>query len=333
MFGFLYAPAPSCGSSAKSLYQSIFCGLSCRLHADYSASARFLVNRDSTFLALAGSALAHEDTPMIERTCCNPLANKKPVSCHADSLSYAAAVTVSGLATKLEDNADDERGWRGYLPKLAGGIIYPARDEATAVLNSSGFPTQHVIQALGQQSRIEQSKAGFKDASAPTAEAYGSIFSHLAKINRRPETKRSLFLLGSSLGRLVYWKDALDDWEKDQQRGRFNPLRYQSAEELPALVNQEFSQLQSATADIPWRRHSGLINSVISHTTEHHQEGMIRPGGTQKKKKRRNKDSWCDCFCTDCSGCPDCGSCCECSSDSSSTCACDCSSCSCCPCD
>ncbi len=316
MFGFLYAPAPNCGSSEKSLYQSIFCGLSCRLHSDYSAAARFLVNRDSTFLALAGAALAEQDAPMQERTCCNPLANKKPVCGHADSLSYAAAVTVSGLATKLQDNVDDESGWRKHLPKLAGNIIAPARDEATAVLNSLEFPTRQVIKTLTQQTKIENNKAGFMDASEPTAHTYGSIFSHLAKITHQANSHQSLFLLGSSLGRLIYWKDALDDWETDQQRGRFNPLSYQPAHELPALVNQEFTQLKSSVAAIPWKRHSELITSVISHTAQHHQAIMTASQKSRKsrKKKKRESSSWwsyCDCCCTDC-GCDSCGcdSCC-----------------------
>ncbi|WP_435892575.1 DUF5685 family protein [Oceaniferula spumae] len=327
MFGFLYAPAPSCGSSAKSLYQSIFCGLSCQLSADYSPAARFLVNRDSTFLALAGSALADIDTPMLERTCCNPLAKRKPVSCHAPSLSYAAAVTVSGLAAKLDDNTQDERGWRKQLPRLASSTLAPARDKAIGVLNSAQFPTMELIDHLGQQESIEQGKAGFMAASEPTAQAYGRIFSHLAEIHLRPLAKLPLFRLGSSLGRLIYWKDALDDWQDDQRRGRFNPLNHQSPDELPDLVRAEFDQLQTATAEIPWRRHSGLIGSVIGHTVHHHQEMLGGPGiGGGKKKKKDH--SWLDCWGCDCCCC-DCGSC-STGADASGGC---CSGCDCCPCD
>jgi len=262
---------------------------------------------------------------MQERTCCNPLANKKPICCHAESLSYAAAVTVSGLATKLQDNADDESGWRKHLPKLAGNIISPARDEATAVLNSSGFPTQQVIKTLAQQTEIETNKAGFMDASEPTAQAYGSIFSHLAKITHQASSHPSLFLLGSSLGRLIYWKDALDDWETDQQRGRFNPLNYQPAHELPALVNEQFTQLKSSVAAIPWKRHRELITSVISHTAQHHQAMMTASQRSKKSRKRKKQegDSWwnsCDCCCTDCG----------CGTSSCDSCGCD--SCDCCPC-
>lgn len=328
MFGYLYAPAPTCGSSAKSLYQSIFCGLSCRLSSDYSPAARFLVNRDSTFLALAGAALAHEDTPMQLRTCCNPLAKEKPVACHAPSLSYAAAVTISGLATKLADNADDERGWRKQLPAWAGSLISPARDKATGVLNSSGFPTAKVIDQLQQQSTIEATGAGFTAASEPTAQSYGQIFSHLASLHGRSQLSRPLWMLGSSLGRLIYWKDAIDDWQDDIRRGQFNPLNHESPDRLPALVRAEFDQLQSATAAIPWNQHAALISSVIDHSIHHHQE-MLKPPAAGGKKKKKEKDSWCDwcdCYSCDCSDCCDCGS--------KGKCGCDCGdSCSCCPCD
>lgn len=319
MFGYLYAPAPSCGNSAKSLYQSMFCGLSCRLSSDYSPAARFLVNRDSTFLVLAGVALADHNTPMLDRTCCNPLANKKPVSCHSPSLSYAAAVTVSGLATKLADNAVDERGWRKHLPLWAGAAISPARDKATGVLNSCQFPTAEVIGQLNRQSEVEAQGAGFTAASEPTAQAYGRIFSHLATITQRAALKTPLFLLGSSLGRLIYWKDAIDDWPDDVKKGQFNPLNHQAAEELPGFVRAEFAQLQTATDEIPWTRHEGLVHSVIDHSITHHQE-MLNPPTGNRKKKQKKSNTWCDCCGWDCC-CIDCGDC-GCSD-----------SCSCCPCD
>jgi len=321
MFGYLYAPAPSCGSSAKSLYQSMFCGLSCRLSSDYSPAARFLVNRDSTFLALAGAALAEGDTPMQERTCCNPLANRKPVSCHTPSLSYAAAVTVSGLATKLADNAEDEQGWRKHLPRWAGAAISPARDKATGVLNSCVFPTADVIRHLSQQEEVESQGAGFMAASEPTAQAYGRIFSHLAVISQRSTVKIPLFQLGSSLGRLIYWKDAMDDWSDDLRKGRFNPLNHESPKMLPDLVRAEFDQLRTATNEIPWSQHQTLVHSVIDHSIHHHQEMLNPPtAGEKKNKKQKNNNSWCDCWGCDCC-CLDCGDC-GCGD-----------SCSCCPCD
>lgn len=327
MFGYLYAPAPACGGSAKSLYQSVFCGLSCQLSSDYSPAARFLVNRDSTFLALAGAALAEGDIPMLQRTCCNPLANKKPVSCHTPSLSYAAAVTVSGLATKLADNAEDERGWRKRLPQWIGATISPARDKATGVLNSYQFPTAEMIGRLNGQTEVERQGSGFLAASEPTAQVYGRIFSHLGVMNQRASIAKPLFMLGSSLGRLIYWKDAIDDWSDDVKKGRFNPLNHQSANELPGLVRSEFDQLQTATREIPWSQHGELVRSVIDHSISHHQEMTTTPTATGKKKKKKSH-SWCDCFgCDTC--CCDCG---DCGSGGSSSCGC-CDSCDCCSCD
>ena len=91
------------------------------------------------------------------------------------SLSYPAAATVSGLAMKLQDNSDDEHGWRKDLPKFASTLLSPSIDKATAILNTSEFPTQKVIETLDQQSTIEKTKAGFMEASEPTAQSYGCL--------------------------------------------------------------------------------------------------------------------------------------------------------------
>lgn len=341
MFGFLYAPSTGCSQYARSFYQSLFCGLACQLHEDYHISARFLVNRDSTFLSLIGASLQSDSPQVVQRTCCNPLATPRAITVDAPTQGYSAAVTVAALATKLDDNVDDERGLRRHLPRVAAKLMEPARDKAILVLNSSHFPTQSVIHDLEGQSQLESSLPSFADACAPTANAYGHIFSHLAKIHSTPAMQRPLFSLGSSLGRLIYWKDAIDDWQSDLKRGRFNPLIHHPANDLPPLVQHEFSNLENIASDVHWPRHGDIIQSVIGHTLSHHQSMTETPSPgsykkrLSKKQRKRKKDSGCcdflhcgPCDCSDC--CTD--SCCSSGDATSGCCNIDCNCCDCCSC-
>ena len=315
MFGFLYAPSVKCGSAIHSEYRSLFCGLSCQLHNDYNAVARFLVNRDSTFLALVGASIAGNPCCSTSRTCCNPLTSPRDIVTDDLSLQYSAAVTVSGLATKLQDNIEDESGLKSLLPKIGSKLIESSTDTAIGTLNSLGFPTLKVQQSLATQSEIEASSPDFIAASQPTATAYGAIFSHLSTLHHSPQYATPLQQLGASLGRLIYWRDAVDDWEDDQKKGRFNPLCHNPPETLPSLIQQATSQLLASIQAIPWKRNETMITSIIDHSIQHHQDLTQTPKKQKKRNIKKNKDNnnccdHCDCYdCCDCSSCK--SSCCD----------------------
>lgn len=105
MFGFLGSPCHTCSSrDTHSTYRSFFCGLSGALRDDYYPAARFLVNRDSTFLSLMTASVSGQAPAPVQSTCCNPISAPRPLLKDGLHAQYAAAVTVCGLATKLEDD-------------------------------------------------------------------------------------------------------------------------------------------------------------------------------------------------------------------------------------
>ena len=156
MFGFLYVPERTCSSEVKSVYQSLFCGLSCQLRSDYGVLARFLVNRDSTFLALVGDAVAHDKGTEEMKTCCNPFSKKKAIVSGGSSLEYASAISMCALATKLEDNVADDHGWKKYASACGHKAILKAKDYAVSTLNGYGFPTRGVTESMAQQNTIDR---------------------------------------------------------------------------------------------------------------------------------------------------------------------------------
>ncbi|MGB1259441.1 MAG: DUF5685 family protein [Akkermansiaceae bacterium] len=322
MFGYLYAPAASCSQPARSLYQSMFCGLATQMHQDYGPAARFLINRDSTFLALAGSALAEQDAEFQVQSCCNPLAMAKPIVRDPQVLSFAGAVTLCGLSAKLRDNVEDESGWRARLPHLGGVAITPARNKAVSILNTTEFPTQKVLDLLGSQKSVEQSGgADLQSASEPTAKAFGTIFAHLARLTGNTLERAGLLQLGTSLGRLIYWQDAVDDLESDRKRGHFNPLLNEPVSKAVSLIDDELQVLAKTSNRIAWRRHQEVIGEVIHHTEQHY-DSKIKKRRVSSAKKESKWYGICDC----CSPC-DCSDCSCGSSDGCCSCDCDCCSC------
>ena len=65
------------------------------------------------------------------------------------------------------------------------------------------------------------------EAAEPTALLMQQVLSSLSE---DPMRRRVLERLGYLLGRWVYLIDALDDWDEDQAKGRYNPFACQAAE-------------------------------------------------------------------------------------------------------
>lgn len=339
MFGFLGSPCRSCAShDTHSTYRSFFCGLSGALRDDYTPAARFLVNRDSTFLSLLTASISPTPPVTSLRTCCNPISVPRPL--HTDGLHsrFAAAVTVCGLATKLEDDRTDEKGLRKNAARFLGRAINPLTDRAISFLNSVRFPTADVVAMMEEQSVIESQRPDLITAATPTAEAYGTIFSEAARLADAPDHQSTLQTLGKNLGRLIYWKDAHDDREDDARQGRFNPLENSDEEEFKSRFNSafmEFSAVSSLTGSF-----QPTIRDILTSTIGIHRplipEIAMAWAPDAPRKKEKKKDRWwdqcchCDCcpgnscshskggFCDrlfDCgpgdTGCIDCGCCCS----------------------
>lgn len=355
MFGYLPGPVTCC-QKAGALYRAHFCGLGTGLHRDYGAWARWLVNRDSTFLALLGSALT-DVPPSFERTtCCNRFASPRDLLGDSPVLRYVAAVTICGLSAKLDDDALDERGWRGLAARCGSRMIATPISEALGLLHHLRFPVSQVRAWMAGQNGIETRSRDLHACSQPTMTAYGEVVGHLAVVCGVPQVRPVLRELGQSLGFLVYAHDAWDDWERDRRRGQFNPLHpfpiiTGRREALLPALEAALQSLGSTFQQIPLRRNRDLLQSVLVEGAE--QRVMQVAGSGRDKATRRQhpqsplerterrRDRCCDrcdlCNC-DCSGCCDVFRCCKpgrgggsmcdcnpCDGDGIECCGCDCS--------
>ncbi|MBB5032725.1 DUF5685 family protein [Prosthecobacter vanneervenii] len=310
-----------CCQKAASLYRAHFCGLGTSLHRHYGAWARWLVNRDSAFLTLLGSALAEAPPVLCRTTCCNAFATPRDLVADSPVLQYTAAVTVCGLSAKLDDDAQDERGWRRHAARVGSRALDRPIGDALGLLHAMRFPVQDVRGWMAGQADIEHSSASLHECARPTCAAYGEIVGHLAQVSGAPGAKPLLHQLGESLGFLIYAQDAWEDWARDKKRGQFNPLHAfpdlvgRRAALLPKL-EQALASLRCAFDALPLRRHRDLLQTVLIAGAE---ARVVQVAGDTKKGTkhvqspiegtRRKRSCWdkCDgCHCGDCSDCCDC---------------------------
>ncbi|MBK1828738.1 DUF5685 family protein [Haloferula rosea] len=341
MFGFIASPCARCTESVFPAWRGSFCGLARCLGREYGNAARMLVNRDATFLALVGMSLDRAEPRWQAATCCNPFAAPFPVSDDHPAVQHAAAVSICGLAAKLDDDTRDEGPARRVASRLGGWFTGPAVDRAVGWLNSSSFPTQTVLDRLGSQEEYEMQCP--ERADAPTAEAFGRITGHLAMLLELPHEHQRLHALGSSLGSLVYWRDAWDDREADRRRGRFNPFDQLDSGTIRSRIQSAWNGFRDHLGSLSLQRHQLLFPSLLDTTAQCHGSFLeLSPGGGKKRRRKKRDSCWdhCDC-CHGCGDCCDCGSSCGRSGGKSSGCADACCDtgpgdsgcCDCCPCD
>ncbi len=350
MFGFLSAPCSGClGAASHQVYRSHFCGLCNRLREDYGLWSRWLINRDSTFLSLLGAAQQPGCPDAVCTTCCNPLGRKRQLFQNGPSAEYAAAVTICGLAIKIQDDADDERRLRRWGSRCAGSLLKRPVKKAKAVLESFGFPAESVREGILKQSDVERAiqthhLKSFESAGDPTADSYARIVEFTGQLpSASVENAIRLKNLGRWLGLSVYWFDAWIDYDSDLRRGRFNPLMFVTRNGLPgvhdrldavgpllkdcqknlAMLAQEL-QLHRYQSLIQWIASVGVQNRLghaipalwMSDLAEDHPEGRKRKG--EEARSCFGCDG-CDCVCCICpfGGDVDAGGdcCCDCGCD------------------
>jgi len=291
MFGFTPAPCGCFSGNARSLYRAHFCGLSNSLRRTYGLWSRLLVNRDSAFLALIGSAIQPQGSSLAPATCCHPFGAEMMLLKDCPPLRYSAAVTVCGLAAKLDDDGEDESGLWSEAARGLRGLLSGAVQRATAELTASGFPVERVRSALVGQKSVEKPGAAFEEAAAATRDAYGEIFACLPVVTGASGRMTGpLRAIGESLGSMIYLDDAWRDFSKDRRTGKFNPLPVAEAEGraiATSLFERDLKAFQSAFGEIDLLRHQALASSLALQALPAKVTATLKMDGTFSRWMRK----------------------------------------------
>lgn len=337
MFGFLPAPCSTCHSSdgLSSTYQQFFCGLSSRLAAEYGPSARLFTNRDGVFFSILAASQQGKEPESTFRTCCNPFGKKRDLFDNGNHASYAAAVSICGVATKLRDDADDESGLRRYASAVGVGVLRRKVSKAKQLLSSIAFPTEKIEKELLNQQQYEAEFNGdWTIVAQPTASAFGAIFSHANRLMMPSASDKNRYLenSGRDLGRIIYLLDAYEDRAEDESKKRFNPLLDKSDQQAQLWFEREYELLKDDFSKVETRQYQSLLNSILIDGVLSKGELVLgmsnrssvsgRPKSQFKKKKDSCWDQCCDFTCCHLSDISCFSNCCD-------DCDCDCCSCDC----
>jgi hypothetical protein len=292
MFGYLPAPCRCQIGDRIDLYRSTFCGLCNALARQYGQPARFLTNRDSTFVAMLAAAQAPEPPAATLSTRCQPWRRPLPVFEAGPIPAFAAAVTLCGLQAKLVDERADERGLRAVGSRLLAALLRPRFDRAQAILVAGGFPVNDARHQLDLQASIEARVASGLapvEAAEATGRAFGAILAHTARLTGKNGNAAPLYRVGYSLGTLVYTLDAYQDFYEDGRRGRFNYLaaltglsRADNLRQVRQLAREiafeRLHQIRQAWQRVELLHYRSVLEAVLLTGLSARTERVLAPG-------------------------------------------------------
>jgi len=198
------------------LYKSFYCGL-CKTMGVF---ARLTLSYDMVFLALVRAMLTDEKFECKTHRCVfKPFKKNRFIKANA-SLSYSAA--VSGILSYYKC-IDDARDSRNIFKKMFFRVLslFFVRGKIKACVSYPGLE-EKIKEPLERLADLERGNcSSIDEAAAAFAEMMKNIAS-FGLIESTAPTVRVADHIGLHLGRWLYIIDALDDFESDLKKRRYN---------------------------------------------------------------------------------------------------------------
>ncbi len=263
MFGYVLPFKPELKMKEWQAYRSVYCGLCKELKRNYGFFSRMVLNYDFVLLSLITDNLNKEQANCTAQNCiANPF-QKRPVCNYTKGLEFSSHALVLSVFYKLKDNLNDDK----LLKRIPSLAFYPI---AKAKRNKAALNYKNLDEILANetnhQNEIEsRSSLSYDEAADPTSVMLGSIFSMASDVNN----KAALYRFGQFLGKIIYYLDAAEDYEKDKKNNAYNVflLNNLSKEEADKKAKQLCKlcayEMSLAYSLLPRAHYSDLLDNII----------------------------------------------------------------------
>ena len=262
MFGYVTPDKPNMFIKDFTLFRAYYCGLCICMGKEAGQFARLTVNYDMTVVsAFFHDLLEEERTVELTRCIGNP--RKRPIVQPTPLMHELCRFNLILAGLKIADDMAD--GDSCFFKRLAfSSSVKKAREKSPELASLAD-------RCLERQLEEEKKEGGLDAAAEPFADMMRGVFRTLAKDKNTPAVEQ----LGYLLGKYVYFIDALDDYDEDVKKGRFNPfkrafgaasfkeLRDQKREDLEFIMEDIVKGVEEAYRDIKMGANEGIITNVF----------------------------------------------------------------------
>lgn len=290
MFGYILPYRKTLSEESQKQYRADYCGLCRALKAQFGFRACFLVSYDMTFLYALLSATEPAQNRARCRCSAHPLCKRECTQC-SETLRFCADVTMILSWWKLQDTVSDDGFFRRNSAKL---LLHLYRKSYNAAAQAQQALAAQAQENIAQLAALEKKNCAELDRVADT---FAQLLTACVPPSDKPEARIFRQILYHT-GRYLYLIDALDDYEKDQKKNAFNPLRFrcgETAERLSDEHRQEIletilcsvAEIEKALQLLAPESHAELLENIISYGMPIAARGVA--AGVFRKKANRRK--------------------------------------------
>lgn len=213
MFGYIRTDLPNLYIKDSMLYKSMYCGLCKSIGKKCGQCGRFTLTYDLTFLSALFHNLLGVDIEIEKKRCVLHWFVPRPVAKRDELTDRVACLNVILAYYKVRDDIEDDsrgKGKQAFLRKA-----YKRARAAEPQFDA-------IVKANYARLRDYEKKNG--DSLDIAADPFGNMVKELAAELLKEKASLVALDLSYNLGKWIYLIDALDDFDEDKKKKRFNPF-------------------------------------------------------------------------------------------------------------
>lgn len=216
MYGYIKPFKPELKVRELENYKAVYCGLCHTLKKRYGFLSSLLVNYDMTFQAMLMDDGKNELRMCAKRCAASPFKKKCYIN-GLQSLELAADSTVIFAYYKLCDNISDENIFKSMLARVGKLFIGKWFKKAAKYRPEIAFEAERYFKLL---SGLEKENCASLDRMA---DCCGRIFMNCGFY--AGEKHEIITQILYDISRFIYLSDAIEDYNDDFKKKRYNPIR------------------------------------------------------------------------------------------------------------
>lgn len=264
MFGYISPDRPYLFIKDEELYKAIYCGLCKSIGKGCGQAARTALTYDMTFVSALVHNIRHEDVEIKKAHCALHIIKRRPIAkTDETTVTLGMINTVLAYYKLLDDKADGDK--KAILRHLYKKGVRRARKKNPEIVKI-------IDEEMKAQRELEKAGCAVIDMACEPSARMLERLSCLALGEYSTPVTQGLFY---DIGKWVYLVDALDDYDKDVKKHRYNVLYNafesptakeaieKNRDEIYFIFNSLFADMQGRLKDIDFKFNHDLTDNII----------------------------------------------------------------------
>ncbi|MDR2457880.1 MAG: DUF5685 family protein [Clostridiales Family XIII bacterium] len=198
------------------IYRAYYCGICHSIKNRYGNIRRLTLSFDSVFLAIFLESIFEEDEKFEKFRCLTHPIMKKTKIIESPALNYAAdTLLILSYYNLIDDSIDDKNFIKGLFAKIIKSKkLFEKYKNKILIIEKQ-------LQTLSDLEK--KNSADIDEVSVPFAKILEEIFNYNHDEEENPNSF-ALKQVGYNLGKWIYTVDAIEDYEKDKKKNKYNPI-------------------------------------------------------------------------------------------------------------